>query len=379
MADVTETKVENAPAPTEPAAAASSEAGGTAESPSVVALNAESADAAPAISTADSARDTIAAEAAPTSSAITGDPEPLASVRAAEPASSSPVADGVAAAAQTAAGAADAATLDVRPGFESEPRPEAGKSRTRFGKFIPTSRGLAIAASLVVACGLGLLIGSVGAVGIGHLFVASKAGAGKAAPSAETVALKKNIAQIEGQLAALKSSIDHAHKATISQTKGLTERYDRSARAQADLQARVTKIGETVDKLSKIGDNSDRLTKIGETVERLEKRLASAAANDVTGSVTPQRVASAPAPLPTPPMAEKKPPVLPVAEGWVIRDVFRGRALVANRHGVFEAAPGLELPGLGQVESIKQQDGRWVVITEKGLIVASRNPRYYYR
>jgi hypothetical protein len=97
--------------------------------------------------------------------------------------------------------------------------------------------------------------------------------------------------------------------------------------------------------------------------------------------VAAQRTASSsPAALPTPPIAEpKKPAPPPVVEGWVIRDVFRGRALVASRHGVFEAAPGLELPGLGHVESIKQQDGRWVVVTEKGLIVASRDPRFYYR
>jgi hypothetical protein len=43
---------------------------------------------------------------------------------------------------------------------------------------------------------------------------------------------------------------------------------------------------------------------------------------------------------------------------------------------VFEAAPGLHLPGLGRVEAVTRENGRWVVITEKGIITAMRRPRY---
>jgi hypothetical protein len=56
--------------------------------------------------------------------------------------------------------------------------------------------------------------------------------------------------------------------------------------------------------------------------------------------------------------------------------VFRGRALVSSPRGVFEAAPGLHLPGLGRVEAVTRENGRWVVITEKGIITAMRRPRY---
>jgi hypothetical protein len=40
--------------------------------------------------------------------------------------------------------------------------------------------------------------------------------------------------------------------------------------------------------------------------------------------------------------------------------------------GVFEVVPGANLPGLGKVETIRRHDGRWVVMTPKGMIVSQR-------
>jgi hypothetical protein len=61
---------------------------------------------------------------------------------------------------------------------------------------------------------------------------------------------------------------------------------------------------------------------------------------------------------------------LPTVEGWVLRDVDRGSALIEGRRGVFEVYAGDPVPGLGRVDAIRRQDGRWVVVTSKGLIVA---------
>jgi hypothetical protein len=38
---------------------------------------------------------------------------------------------------------------------------------------------------------------------------------------------------------------------------------------------------------------------------------------------------------------------------------------------------GAPLPGIGPVEQIKRQDGRWVVVTPKGIIVSMRDRRYF--
>ena len=54
----------------------------------------------------------------------------------------------------------------------------------------------------------------------------------------------------------------------------------------------------------------------------------------------------------------------------MIRDVGHGGALIESRRGLFEVYAGDSIPGLGHVDAIRKQDGKWVVVTSKGLIVA---------
>jgi hypothetical protein len=61
---------------------------------------------------------------------------------------------------------------------------------------------------------------------------------------------------------------------------------------------------------------------------------------------------------------------VPVVEGWVLRNVRDGSALVEGRPGLIEVMPGDSLPGGGRIETIKHQGGRWVVVTTSGLIIA---------
>jgi len=59
--------------------------------------------------------------------------------------------------------------------------------------------------------------------------------------------------------------------------------------------------------------------------------------------------------------------------GWAVRDVYRGVAMLQSRMGgMVEVEPGDVLPGLGRIESIRRQDGRWVVVTSKGMITSMR-------
>ena len=61
---------------------------------------------------------------------------------------------------------------------------------------------------------------------------------------------------------------------------------------------------------------------------------------------------------------------LPVVDGWALRDVGNGGALIEGRGGIYEVYAGDPVPGLGRVDAIRKQDGRWVVVTSKGLIVS---------
>ncbi|MGC2812795.1 MAG: hypothetical protein WA303_20815, partial [Bradyrhizobium sp.] len=83
---------------------------------------------------------------------------------------------------------------------------------------------------------------------------------------------------------------------------------------------------------------------------------------EVTGSVTP----AAPA-LTAAPKAEVA--RLPTIDDWILRDVSRGGALIEGRRGVYEVYAGDPVPGLGRIDAIRRQDGRWVVVTSRGLIV----------
>ncbi len=61
---------------------------------------------------------------------------------------------------------------------------------------------------------------------------------------------------------------------------------------------------------------------------------------------------------------------LPTVEGWVLREASNGCALIeSRRQGIYEVYPGDPIPGIGKVDAIRKQDGRWVVVTSKGLIV----------
>ena len=61
---------------------------------------------------------------------------------------------------------------------------------------------------------------------------------------------------------------------------------------------------------------------------------------------------------------------LPTVDGWVLRDVADGGATIEGRRGLFEVFAGDAVPGLGRVDAIRKQDGRWVVVTTKGLVMA---------
>jgi len=78
--------------------------------------------------------------------------------------------------------------------------------------------------------------------------------------------------------------------------------------------------------------------------------------------VTAAVAAPDPAPAAKPVSAE------PV-DGWVLREVYNGSALVESRsRGLYEVMPGNIIPGVGRVEAIERRGARWVVVTDKGFI-----------
>jgi hypothetical protein len=61
-----------------------------------------------------------------------------------------------------------------------------------------------------------------------------------------------------------------------------------------------------------------------------------------------------------------------VLDQYALRDIYRGRAVVEDRYGLNEVGVGDYLPGAGRVQAIVRQRGAWVVVTDRGRIVAGR-------
>lgn len=68
-----------------------------------------------------------------------------------------------------------------------------------------------------------------------------------------------------------------------------------------------------------------------------------------------------------------------VLQDWSIRFQRDGFVYVEWRGELYQVMPGIPLPGVGRVETIKRQDGRLVVVTSKGLIVAQRDRDFFTR
>jgi hypothetical protein len=64
-------------------------------------------------------------------------------------------------------------------------------------------------------------------------------------------------------------------------------------------------------------------------------------------------------------MPETRPTTI---EGWSIREVAGGTAVLQGPTGVFRVAQGDTVPGVGRVDSIVRWGSRWIVATTRGLI-----------
>ena len=107
-------------------------------------------------------------------------------------------------------------------------------------------------------------------------------------------------------------------------------------------------------------------------IAKITERLRSAP--ETTGSI-PAPPAAVPTPTPRP--AQQADIRMTVVHDWSIYDVHNGIIAVRGHGDIYEIGLGAPLPGLGPVEQIKRVDGRWVVVTPKGIIVSMRDRGYF--
>jgi len=102
-----------------------------------------------------------------------------------------------------------------------------------------------------------------------------------------------------------------------------------------------------------------QVSNLNERFDRIERRIDALVSKDTTGTVP-----AAPAPK----VGARGP-----LAGYSVRDVYRNAALIQGpKIGTMEVSAGDTVAGLGRIHSIRQQDGRWVVVTSRGIIAQPR-------
>ncbi|WP_430910609.1 hypothetical protein [Methylobacterium sp. sgz302541] len=147
---------------------------------------------------------------------------------------------------------------------------------------------------------------------------------------------------------------------------------------RADLRARETALSEKMTKLDQ--SLSGKVATLGERLEQGAReqsgKLAALTAQiEKRAAPAPVAALAAPAPkaepaqtgaIPETKKAAEKPPVV---EGWALRDVYDGTAVLEDRRRrLFEAVLGENIPGVGRVEAIERRGREWVVVTKQGVI-----------
>jgi len=175
-------------------------------------------------------------------------------------------------------------------------------------------RQAVLAASVTIAACIGAVIGALAMSGM------STPTPDKTALH-EPEAMQQSITQLNKQIAALKADIDAGSKSARSQIAKISERLNHSSEPET------------------------------------------------TGSIAP--LAAVPTPTPRPDMHAT------VVHDWRIYNVRDGIVAVEGHGEIYEIGIGAPLPGLGPVEQIKRENGRWMVVTPHGLIVSQRDRRFF--
>ena len=192
-----------------------------------------------------------------------------------------------------------------------------------------------LAAAIVLAIAGGAIAGS-----LGTLWITRADQNEQVLARNETSQLKSAIERLNSDLAAVRSGVETWNRGASAQFARLTERIDKVERTQTEPAAKIAKINETLERL-------DRRTRDLPDLAPIPERIA------------------APVPI-------KEIPRVSVVPGWVVRSVYDGMALIQGRIGLIGVEVGDPLPGGGRVEAIRRQEGRWVVVTSKGLILAAQ-------
>lgn len=166
----------------------------------------------------------------------------------------------------------------------------------------------------------------------------------------ETVGqLRKQLSGVSENLDGLRTAVDQSSKATNDRFGRFAENLDRIERVSSSSTAKLDKLAQAQAPAPTMAQSQPS--------SQAAPMMASLAAPEVTGSVPPSERSSAP----------RK-----AVKGWSVRQAYEGIAILQSPNGVVEVVLGQQVPGLGRIEEIRNENGRLVVESSGGVIYSSR-------
>lgn len=206
---------------------------------------------------------------------------------------------------------------------------------------------LAVAAMLVVCACTGVIA-----------YLTTQPAQNNAAANAEIRILRETVAQLRKQVSGVYENLDGLRTAVDQSSKVTNDRFGRFA--------------ENLDRIERVSSSStaklDKLAQVqaqapapaiaqSQPVSQQGPMMASVTAPEFTGSV---------------PAPERAPASRKTIKGWSVRQAYEGIAILQGPNGVIEAVLGQQVPGLGRIEEIRNENGRLVVEAGSGVIYSSR-------
>ncbi len=171
----------------------------------------------------------------------------------------------------------------------------------------------------------------------------------------ETVAqLRKQVSGVSENLDGLRTAVDQSSKVTNDRFGRFAENLDRIERASSSSTAKLDKLAQAQAQAQAPAPTTVQ----SQPLPQQGPMMASVAVPEFTGSVTAPERAS---------------PPRKTIKGWSVRQAYEGIAILQGPNGVIEAVLGQQVPGLGRIEEIRNENGRLAVaLSGGGVIYSSR-------
>jgi len=169
------------------------------------------------------------------------------------------------------------------------------------------------------------------------------------------------VGDLRGTINTVTSSMESNQRQLVTKLQELSERLDR--------------IERNAPAAATAGLVSNKLEQLNERLDRIERSAVVGAppqAPALATSLTPARSAAieASTPIASPALKLQSPNETKKIPNWVVREVINGKAILQGPAGIIGVSTGDLVPGVGRVQSIARQGGRWTVATNKGVISA---------